>query len=69
MVEKQPNTFLKQQFNMSIPGDVFICKEDDAGNTIDIELDILEKLESILKSDMEARNNFINHVNQFINSP
>jgi hypothetical protein len=57
---KSPNTInpnLYKYNKMCIPGDAYLLKETDDGEC-DVELDILDRLESILKNDEIQREIF-----------
>jgi len=55
------NPHLYKYNKMCIPGDAYLIKETEDGEE-DVELDILVRLESILKEDEAKRDNFENFI-------
>lgn len=46
----------------NIPGDAIICKNNDDGDTINIEENILSKMSDLIKADTEQRKRFMKRV-------
>ena len=43
----------------NIPGDAIICKSDEDGETVNIEENILSKMDELIKADTEQRRKYM----------